>query len=204
MHKYVVAGALVSLTLGCSASTTSRSPAVAFGASASDIASVGTNGGTRVQCALQGEPRVVATRVSPTAGVKATSMAYRVWLHYGTKAHADTTVAIAPESLEIVADHVPPPPAALDRPAHSVEVATEDGRHLVAWTQGEVFPGSNDVRTASTGLGSSDPVDLGYQGSAVGDPAVAVTSAGSGVVAFIESNGEGFQLVAMRVSCSAP
>jgi hypothetical protein len=201
MHKYVVAGALVSLTLGCSASTStaSRSPAVAFGASASDVASVGTG----MRCALQGEPRVVATRVSPTTGVQATSMAYRVWLHYGTKANADTTVAIAPESLEVVADHVPPPPAALDRPAHSVEVATEDGRHLVAWTQGEVFPRSNDVRTASTGLGSSDPVDLGYQGNAVGDPAVAVTSSGNGVVAFIESNGTGFQLVAMRVSCSA-
>jgi hypothetical protein len=130
-------------------------------------------------------------------------MAYRVWLHYGTKAKGDTTVAIAPESLEIVADRVAPPPRALDRPAHSVEVATEDGRHLVAWTQGDVFPG-NDVRTASMGLGSSDPVDLGYQGNAVGDPAVAVTSAGSGVVAFIESTGTGFQLVAMRVSCSAP
>jgi len=198
MHKYVVAGALVSLTLGCSASTStaSRSPAVAFAAPASDI-------GTGVQCALQGEPRIVATRVLPTAGVKATSMAYRVWLHYGTKANADTTVAIAPESLETVTDHVPPPPEVLDRPAHGVEVATEDGRRLVAWTQGEVFRGS-DVQTASTGLGSSDPVDLGYQGRAVGEPAVAITSAGSGVVAFIESNGTGFQLVAMRVSCSAP
>ena len=56
----------------------------------------------------------------------------------------------------------------------------------------------------SINIASSDPVDLGYQGSAVGDPAVAVTSSGSGVVAFIESNGTGFQLVAMRVSCSAP
>ena len=205
MHNYVVAGALVSLTLGCSAatSTASRSPAVAFAASSSDVASVGTGVSTRVQCALQGEPRVVATRVSPTAGVKATSMAYRVWLHYGTNAKGDTTVAIAPESLQTVADDVPPPHGVLDRPAHSVEVATEDGRHLVAWTQGDAFPG-NDVRTASTGLGSSDPVDLGYQGSAIGDPAVAVTSSGSGVVAFIESNGTGFQLVAMRVSCSAP
>lgn len=200
MHDYVVAGALVSLTLGCSASTStaSRSPAVAFGAAASDIASVSTGVDTGARCALHGEPRVVATRVSPTAGVKATSMAYRVWLHYGT-----TTVALAPESLEVVADHVPPPREVLDRPAHSVEVATEDGRRLVAWTQGEVFAG-NDVRTASTGLASSDPVDLGYQGSAVGDPAVAVTSSGDGVVAFIESNGAGFQLVAMRVSCSAP
>ena len=178
MHNYVVAGALVSLALGCSASTTStasRSPAVAFGASSSDIASVGTGASTRVQCALQGEPRVIATRVSPTAGVKATSMAYRVWLHYGTNAKGDTTVAIAPESLQTVADDVPPPHGVLDRPAHSVEVATEDGRHLVAWTQGDAFPG-NDVRTASTGLGSSDAVDLGYQGSAIGDPAVAVTS----------------------------
>jgi hypothetical protein len=135
--------------------------------------------------------------------VKATSMAYRVWLHYGTNAGGDTTVAIAPESLQTVADNVPPSPQVLNRPAHSVEVATEDGRRLVAWTQGEAFPG-NDVRTASTGLGNSDPVDLGYQGSAIGDPAVAVTSSGSGVVAFIESNGTGFQLVAMRVSCSAP
>ena len=196
MHKYVVTGALVSLTLGCSASTASRSPAVAFGASASDIASVGTSVDTGAWCALHGEPRVVATRVSPTAGLKATSMAYRVWLHYGT-----TTVAISPESLDVVADQVPPPREVLDRPGHSVEVATEDGRRLVAWTQGEVFRG-NDVRTASTGLASSDPVDLGYQGRAVGDPAVAVTSSGEGVVAFIESNGTGFQLVAMRVSCS--
>lgn len=202
MYKYALAGALVSLTLGCSASTSTapRSPVLAFAASASDIAAVNT-GATGMRCALQGEPRIVAARVSPKAGVKATSEGYRVWLHYATKAKADTNVAIAPESLQTVADNVPPPPEMLDRPAHSVEVATEDGRHLVAWTQGEAFAPKND-QTASTGLGSSDPVDLGYEGRAVGDPAVAVTSDGSGVVAFIESKGSGYQLVAVRVSCS--
>lgn len=200
MYKYAIAGTLVSFALGCSASTSTaaRSPALAFGASASDVASVSPAVQTGAQCALRGEPRVIATHVSPTAGLKATSMAYRVWLHYGT-----TTVALAPESLEVVADHVPPPREVLDRPGHSVEIGTEDGRHLVAWTQGEVF-GRSDVRAASTGLASSDPVNLGYEGHAVGDPAVAVTSSGDGVVAFIESNGAGFQLVAMRVSCSAP
>ncbi|HEX8796751.1 MAG TPA: hypothetical protein VF765_37625 [Polyangiaceae bacterium] len=173
---------------------------MAFGAAAADIASVDTG----VRCELRGEPRVLATRVSPTAGVKATSMAYRVWLDYRTSAKGETTVAVAPESLEIVADHVPPPREVLARPARGMELATEDGNRLLAWTQGDVFPITNNGGPASTGLASSDPVDLGYQGRAVGEPAVAITSAGSGVVAFIESNGTGFQLVAMRVSCSAP
>jgi len=202
MYKYVVAGALVSLSLGCSASTASRSPVVAFAASQSDIAAVGT-AGPGMRCALQGEPRIVATRVSPAAGVKATSWGYRVWLHYATKAKTDANVAIAPESLQTVADNVPPPAQVLDRPADSVELATEDGHHVVAWTQGAALSVKDDP-TASSGLGNSDAVDLGYQGHAVGDPAVAVTSAGSGVVAFIESKGTGYQLVAMRVSCSAP
>jgi hypothetical protein len=47
-------------------------------------------------------------------------------------------------------------------------------------------------------------IDFGYEGSAVGQPAVAVTRAGNGVVAFIESNGAGFQLVVTHVTCVTP
>lgn len=210
MHKFAIAGVLVSLTIGCSASSSMAprspasamaggSPAVAFGASASDVAAVPAP----VRCSLEGEPRVVATHVAPRAGVKAISKGGQVWLHYATRAKADTTVALAPESLETVAGAVPPPAEMLDRPADSVAMDMEGGRRLVAWTQGSADSGKNVYATSVGADGSTDqPVDLGYQGSAIGDPAVAVTSAGDGVVAFIESNGKGFQLVATRVSCS--
>jgi hypothetical protein len=168
---------------------------VAFGAGVSDIATGG-------RCALLGEPRVVATHIVPKTGVTAVSKGGRVWLHYATKAKAEETIALEPESLETVEGETPPPAETLEGPADRVEISLNDGRRLIAWTQGSVYSGLKVQAAYLATDGSTEGiVDLGYQGSAIGDPAVAVTSAGNGVVAFIESNGAGFQLVATRVSC---
>jgi len=47
-------------------------------------------------------------------------------------------------------------------------------------------------------------MDLRHDGSAVGQPAVVMTRAGNRVVAFIESNGDGFQLVVTHVTYATP
>ena len=57
------------------------------------------------------------------------------------------------------------------------------------------------LATATDDGSPSNAVDLGYEGSAIGAPALAATPEGKGVVAFIESNGTGFHLVVTRVSC---
>jgi hypothetical protein len=59
------------------------------------------------------------------------------------------------------------------------------------------------VQTLDRGGAAFDsPFAVEHDGSAVGTPALAVGSSGRGVLAFIESNGHGFQLVAAPVDCS--
>ena len=75
----------------------------------------------------------------------------------------------------------------------------------MAWTEGSLETGYRVRATILSLDGStSAPTDLGDQGSAIGQPVVAVTPAGDGVVAFIESNDDGFQLVVKRVCGAAP
>jgi hypothetical protein len=46
-----------------------------------------------------------------------------------------------------------------------------------------------------------DPNLVGYEGALIGRPAVAVNEEGQGVLAFVESNDGGFQVVATRLVC---
>lgn len=87
-----------------------------------------------------------------------------------------------------------------------VEVEVQDHRRLVAWTEGSVNEGLH-VRAVTVGDDGSalgTPIDLGFEGSAIGRPAVAFRDNGRGVLAFVESNEVGFQLVVTRSACAAP
>jgi hypothetical protein len=86
-------------------------------------------------------------------------------------------------------------------------VADVDSRRSVfAWTEGCVDTGM-DVRVLTVdgeGEPLGAPVTVPHAGSAIGQPAVAVAASGWGVVAFIDSNGHGFELVAATLNCSSP
>jgi hypothetical protein len=189
---------LLAATTGCSETASqvrSVSPTVAFGATTSDVPA---------GCSPEGLPRVLATHVVPRVGVTATSEGSHVWLRFGTTKAPRVVAEIDAESLEGADSGNAPPPQTLDSTSPA-ELRLGDGRRLAAWTDGSVERGMR-VKTATIGLDGAmvgDAVDLGYEGSAIGRPAVAVTSSGRGVLAFIESNGAGFQVVAMRVSCAA-
>ncbi|HEY3819235.1 MAG TPA: hypothetical protein VGL81_18830 [Polyangiaceae bacterium] len=169
------------------------SPTVAFGAATSDVPS---------ECGLQGAPRVLAKNVAPMAGVTATAQGQHVWLRYTTTRSPRVAEKLDLTSLDaIVDDETPPPEDTL--PTGPVVVGRPDRQRLVAWTEGTLYRGLH-VKAATLDASSGavgEPIDLGYQGSAFGYPAAAVTRAGEGVLAFIESNGTGFQIVAMRVVC---
>jgi hypothetical protein len=185
-------------TAACSTTTTAsvgRHPAVGFAATATDL-----SGG----CSLGGMPRVIATHVAPKAGVTATAAGGHVWLRFATTRNPNVTVALDPESLEVQDVNEAPPVAkpALER-GQLLGVDLEDHRRIVAWTEGSAEQGISVKLATETNDGSpSNAVDLGYEGSAIGTPALAATPEGKGVVAFIESNGAGFHLVVTRVSCS--
>jgi hypothetical protein len=196
---YSLLGAgLLAATTGCSETAMharSVSPTVAFGATTSDVPA---------GCSPEGMPRVLATRVVPRVGVTATSDGSHVWLRFATTRAPRVVTQIDVESLEGAASGNAPPPETLDA-ASPADLRLADGRRLAAWTDGSLEQGMR-VKTAAIGLDGAmvgDAVDLGYEGSAIGRPAVAVTSSGHGVLAFIESNGAGFQVVAVRVSCAA-
>jgi hypothetical protein len=184
-------------TAACSTTTSasvSRHPAVGFAATTSDLSS---------GCALEGMPRVIATHVAPKAGVTATEAGGHVWLRFATTRNPGVTVAIDPESLEVVdaGDAAPVAAPALQR-GQLMGVDLEDHHRIVAWTEGSAERGlSVKVATETDDGTPSNAIDLGYEGSAIGTPALAATPEGKGVVAFIESTGAGFHLVATRVTC---
>ena len=87
-----------------------------------------------------------------------------------------------------------------------VVARVDSNRSLLAWTEGSIY-GGMDVRVATVGSDGGpigDPLVVPHDGSAIGQPALAVASSGHGVVAFIESNDHGFQLVAASLDCSSP
>lgn len=185
-------------TAACSATTNAsaaRHPAVGFAASAADL-----SGG----CALEGMPRVIATHVVPKSGVTATYGEGHVWLRFATTHSPSVTLAIDPESLEVEDVGEPPPAVAAPRAGQPVAVDLEDHQRLVAWTEGNAEQGvSVKLATASNDGSTSNAMDLGYEGSAIGAPALAATPEGEGIVAFVESNGAGFHLVVTRVTCGS-
>ncbi len=185
-------------TVGCSGTTAiaPASPAVAFGAARSDV---------EPGCSLDGMPRVVATHLAPKAGVTASVGGGRVWLRFATTRDPRVLVAIDPETLEVVTDATPPVETAPDVTQGPVVVKVQDHRRMVAWTEGSLSNGLR-VRAVAVGDGGNAmgaPIDLGFEGSAIGRPAVAFTENGKGVLAFIESNDAGFQLVVTRSACAA-
>jgi hypothetical protein len=182
--------------LGCSvtASMAPRSPAVAFAAGASDVQSCSADG-----------TQVIATHVVPKAGVSAVAEGARIGLRFATTGSPRVAVALDPGTLQILGGETPPVETASSASNGTVQTELPDHRRLVAWTEGSREGGLRVRATTLSPDGSSDaPMELRYAGSAVGQPAVAVTRAGNGVVAYIESNGDGFQLVATHVTCAMP
>src|ERR1700722_6665576 len=182
--------AAVTGTTGCSGTTTvaPASPAVAFGAPRSDV---------EQGCSLDGMPRVVATRVIPKAGVSAQVSGGRVWLRFSTTHDSRVLLALDPETLEVTDDATPPVESAPAATRGPVEVEVQDHRRLVAWTEGSMNEGLHvkAITIGDEGNAMGSAIDLGFQGSAIGRPAVAFNENGKGVLAFIESNETGFQLV---------
>ena len=196
VYSLVGAGALASVT-GCSNAAQqarSASPTVAFGAPTSAMPS---------GCSPEGTPRVIATHVAPKAGVTATADASHVWLRFATTKAPRVVERLDVDSLETSADAdaVPPETGANSGP---LVLSLPDHRRFVAWTDGTLEGGMHvrGVTVDSDGVAVGQSVDLGFEGSAIGRPAVAVSPSGHGVLAFIESNGAGFQVVATRVSCT--
>ena len=187
--------------LGCSSTAHVAvgpvSPAVAFGANTSDV---------DPGCSLDGTPQIVATHIAPKAGVAAIASGGRVWLRFATTRDPRVSIALDPETLAVVDDVMAPVEAAPRATRGPVEVDLQDHRHLVAWTAGSLDQGLHvkAVTTDDEGIALGAPIDFGYQGSAIGRPAAAFTEDGKGVLAFIESNDAGFQLVVVRASCGTP
>jgi hypothetical protein len=196
VYSLVGAGALAAVT-GCSSSAQqarSASPTVAFGAPASAMPS---------GCSPEGMPRVIAKHVAPKAGVTATADGSHVWLRFATTKAPRVVERLDVDSLETSTDPSAAPPE-IGASRGPVVLSLSDDRRLVAWTDGTLEQGMHvkAVTVDPDGVSIGQGIDLGYEGSAIGRPAVAVTPSGHGVLAFIESNGAGFQVVATRVSCS--
>jgi len=202
----LVAASALAICAGCSNATPIGpvSPTVAFAATESDVAPA---------CTLVGTPQVVAAHVMPMAGVNAEADGSRVWVRFATKSDPRAALELDPASLEVEDEdgtaprEVPAAPtgAATKRMAGGpVAVTVEGGRQLVAWTEGSADAGGRvrAVTLVSGGGTVGAPIDLGFEGSAIGRPAVAVTASGRGVLAFEESYGGGFHLVVTRVVCA--
>ncbi len=198
VYSLVGAGALAALT-GCSSAAQqarSASPTVAFGAPAIDMPS---------GCAPEGVPRVIAKHVAPQSGVTATADGpAHVWLRFATTKAPRVLERLDVDSLETSEDSEAAPPE-IGAGRGPVVLSLPDDRRLIAWTDGSLEQGMR-VRAVTVdidGVSVGQSIDLGYEGSAIGRPAVAIGSSGHGVLAFIESNGSGFQVVATRVTCAA-
>jgi hypothetical protein len=154
----------------------------------------------RTGCLPEGTPQVVATHVAPRSGVSAAADGSRVTLRFSTTGHPGVALDIDPESLEVLGTgtaNVPSPLASQEL----VAVRLDDGRGLQAWTDGSVYEGKHAVARGFAGNTLGATVDVSSEGSAIGQPAAALTSSGRGVFAFIESNGAGFHLVVTRLTC---
>ena len=197
VYSLVGAGALAAVT-GCSTSAQqarSASPTVAFGAPAAEMPA---------GCSPEGMPRVIATHVAPQSGVTATADGSHVWLRFATTKAPRVVERLDVDSLATSTDANTAPPE-IGAGRGPVVLSLSDDRRLIAWTDGTLEKGMH-VRAVTIdpdGVSVGQSIDLGYEGSAIGRPAVAIAPSGHGVLAFIESNGAGFQVVATRVSCTA-
>jgi len=196
VYSLVGAGALASVT-GCSNAAQqarSASPTVAFEAPVGDMPS---------GCSPEGMPRVIAKHVAPQSGLTATADGPNVWLRFATTKAPRVVERLDVDSLETSTDTSGAPPE-IGATSGPLVLSLPDHRRFVAWTDGTLERGMHvrGVTVDSDGAAVGQGVDLGFEGSAIGRPAVAVAPSGHGVLAFIESNGAGFQVVATRVSCT--
>jgi hypothetical protein len=183
-------------TLGCSGTMAQRgrAPSVAFGAPAADVDQ---------GCSLDGMPRVVATKVRPMVGITALADGGVVWLRFATTRDARVAVAIDPDTLQVVDAGEPPAEAAAASVEGPVEVDLPGAERLVAWTEGSSEESRvKAITVAPQGVAVGKAIDLGFEGSAIGRPAAAFGAHGKGVLAFIESNEVGFQVVVVRTACA--
>jgi hypothetical protein len=201
--------------VGCVASAPGvnvSAPALAFAATDTDVGPGG--------CAI-GPPRILGTTAAPPVGVSARAESSRVWLRFAPTTQERLAMAIDPVSLDVLETLETSPPSirswagaapsggddtALWSASHKNEVFAwiDGGRSILAWTEGSLET-AKQVRVQTFDRGGEpldSPVALDHEGSVVGAPALAVGSSGRGVLAFIESNGHGFQLVAASLDCS--
>jgi hypothetical protein len=98
-----------------------------------------------------------------------------------------------------------PPPGGKGDQAMSPSVAPiPGGRFLLVWTEGP--PSAHDVRAltlSSDGNPVGAPLTLSSQDANAGQGQAAVTAQGSGAVAFLQSGGTGFEVVATPITCPA-
>ena len=99
-----------------------------------------------------------------------------------------------------------PPPGGKGDQAMSPSVAAlPDKRFLLVWAEGHVS--DHDVRAltlSEDGKPIGDPLDVSSAGSNAGQGQAAVTAAGHGLVAFLESGDKGFHVAGTRIECSGP
>ena len=161
MNRLALAAALVasvsSGALGCSTSTSvaARSPALDFGASASDLGQGCTPDGTQV----------LATHVVPRAGVSAVAEGARdIVVRYGTTTAPAVAVALDPGTLQVVAGDAPLAAAGSEVGPSQVELP--DHRRFVAWTAGLLERG---LRVRATTLGARRLRGGGLRGADPGE-----------------------------------
>jgi hypothetical protein len=190
--KGIIGLALATSVAGC-ASSVSESPALAFGVSASDLESA---------CALDGASRIVAAQVDPTAGIAVVADGDVLSLRFATTLDpSGLAVSIDPQTLRISNIKVRHgEPAAAAAP---IELVLPNHERLVAWTSGARGTQATSPTLSDAGSSLNNRNNLGFQGRAVGRPAVAFSSKGEGVLAFIESTPNGFQVVAVHARCTA-
>ena len=182
--------------LGCAGRTAAEpAPALAFAATDTDI----TPGG----CAI-GSPHVLSKKAAPPVGVTARAESRVAWIAFGPTAQERVVLKVDPVSLgvfETFADAAEP--SSIGH-GDAVFAWIDGGRSIRAWTEGSTET-SHRVRVQTfdrAGEPLDAPVALQNEGSAVGAPALAMDPSGRGVLAFIESNGHGFELVAAPLDCS--
>ncbi len=194
------------IVLGCASGPTARAtaPVLAFAATDNDIAPGG--------CAI-GSPSVLATSAAPPVGLSARAGSQVVWIAFAPTMQERATLSVDPTSLRILGSvQGSAPGGENDRDVdpssmgqrNSVFVWLAGGRSIQAWTEGSTETKFNvRVRTLDrAGEPLDSPVSVQHEGSAFGAPALAMNSSGHGLLAFIESNGRGFQLVAAPLDCS--
>ena len=202
--RIVVCALVAMAAAGCTTSARSlRSPMLAF-----------ASPGPPPACTVDGLPHVVATRVSALAGLEAQQDGATVRLRLArSTGRAPWALALEPGSLEVLAsepaDAAPAKATGSLRPtldglrSDAVRVQAVPHSGLQAWAEGSMETGLT-VRVQSFGAERPERgalSELAHEGSAIGLPAAALASSGRGVVAFIESGDEGFQIAAASLDC---